>query len=122
MKQPKKSARLAKKDSVITVPAVQEDLSDKIKKDLKIAPYGSNIIIDKRQLSKLQDLFLDLKEYTVPEEIYEMLIKHMNEIRNCLGLITFEEYEDNRRNMFSNTFQPTFVSYKCKCIKKRKRE
>jgi len=77
MKQPKKSARLAKKDSVITVPAVQEDLSDKIKKDLKIAPYGSNIIIDKRQLSKLQDLFLDLKEYTVPEEIYEMLIKHI---------------------------------------------
>lgn len=113
--------RLATKNTVVEVSTVpiDESIADKTKRSLGIFPFGTNVIVDKRQLVKLQNLFVDLKGYQIPDQIYDMLIKHFDEIRKCVGLISFEEYEIEKKKSFPNTFEPTFTTYNCKCKKSK---
>jgi hypothetical protein len=96
------------------MPDPHPDLDEKIKAKLDLWPYGSNIIVDKKDLVGLQNFFLEIRDIPMPAELISHFEKQHNQIRKILQLLSLEDIQSFTRP--GEPYEgPKF--YSCKCFK-----
>jgi hypothetical protein len=97
------------------------ELDEKSRAYLKMWPYGENIIINKRQISKLLTFFMDIREMPLPQILNNKLKEQMEYIRSLLNLVSVEESESEWKQLLHKNFEPFYPYYTCTCSTKKRR-
>lgn len=93
------------------------ELPEKSKSYLKLWPYGSNIVINKKQVSKLMNFYMDMANTPLPSHVHEKFQEHMRLLREMLNLCSVED-NDSKWAEITKESRPTFPKYVCKCNNK----
>ena len=96
------------------------DLDEQTKAYLKLWPYGENVIIGKRQITKLLTFFMDIRELPLPEFINHKLQEQMEYIRSLVNLVSIEESEADWKKVLGENFVPMYPYYTCTCYRKKR--
>lgn len=94
------------------------ELPDKARSYLKLFPYGENIIINKKYISRLMSFYMKIKDTPLPQSVQTDFTEHMRMLRELLNLCTIED-SDARWDEIIKDNKPTFPKYICKCEKKK---
>lgn len=94
---------------------------DEIKKELGIYPFGSKILVDRKDIISLQNFYLDVLETPLPKGILEHFNKQHNALRKLLGLVSLEEKEKEALKVSPSAETFLMKQYVCSCQKKKKK-
>jgi len=98
------------------LPDVFPDLPDNVRSYLKLWPYGDNIILNKKHITKLMKFYFEARNLPLPSSTINAFTEHMNLLREILNLTTLEEMEEKE---LSQGFSSTYPKYKCSCNEKK---
>lgn len=97
------------------------DLPEKVRSYLKLWPYGSNIVVDRRRIHQLQNFFIAIRELPLPDTLWKELNKFQNEVRDIIELISVEEFEVQNQARLKEHWEPFNPNYNCKCHTRKRR-
>lgn len=96
------------------------ELDEKSRAYLKLYPYGENLIISKKQISKLLSFYMDMREVPFPETVNRQLKEQMEHIRALLNLVNVEDIDSEWKKVLGESWQPLYPYYTCTCYKKKR--
>ena len=101
------------------LPDVFPELPDNVRAYLKLWPYGDNLIINKKQISKLYKFYFEARNLPLPSSTLNAFKENMDALREILNLCTMDEMEEAE---LKQGFESSYPKYTCKCndIKKKK--
>lgn len=103
------------------IPDPWTDLPEKVRSYLKLWPYGSNIIVDRRRIQHLQNFFIAIRELPLPDTVWRELNTFQNEVRDIIELISIEAFEEQNKARLKEHWEPFSPTYNCKCHTRKRR-
>lgn len=96
------------------------ELPNKARAYLKMAPYGDNIIINRKHIAKLLSFYMEIRELPLPDTVQKQMKEQMNLIRDMLNICTVDYIEEEWKTILKDSFTPLYPYYKCKCYAKKR--
>ena len=97
-----------------------DPIPDEIKHSLGLAPFGSNLIIKRSDLTALQSMFVELHKVPVPIDVFRVLMRYHDKVREMVGLCSLEELSDHWAEKRGEEARYEAQQYICNCSRKQR--